>query len=275
MMPIRLAAALIAASLTIGVTGCGSVAQTIVRDQPGAQRRSRALPWSASSARRVAGERHRRGERSAQRRQGREHRAVVPEDLGGQRFRLRTEPRDDQRTRGRWCRQLHRLGRRSGARRPRGGLRSQRRYLYPGCARSAGAATGFRPRTSHRRAPTPWFWGIPGGGPFVANPARIREVIELNGPDIYRTTTVTREVYTIRGEVGQGDSGGPLIRPRRPGTRHEFRGGGRRSGNGLRAHAKSGLPACRRFRCVGAGPDRRMRHLTAQRPGIGRTNTDS
>jgi S1-C subfamily serine protease len=53
--------------------------------------------------------------------------------------------------------------------------------------------------------------GYPGGGPFVANPARIREVIELSGPDIYHSTTVRREVYTIRGEVGQGDSGGPLI----------------------------------------------------------------
>lgn len=53
--------------------------------------------------------------------------------------------------------------------------------------------------------------GYPGGGPFVANPARIREVIELNGPDIYHTTTVSREVYVIRGKVGQGDSGGPLI----------------------------------------------------------------
>jgi S1-C subfamily serine protease len=53
--------------------------------------------------------------------------------------------------------------------------------------------------------------GYPGGGPFVAHPARVREVLELNGPDIYRTTTVRREVYTIRGEVGQGDSGGPLI----------------------------------------------------------------
>ena len=53
--------------------------------------------------------------------------------------------------------------------------------------------------------------GYPGGGQFVANPARIREVIELSGPDIYRTTTVTREVYVISGKVGQGDSGGPLI----------------------------------------------------------------
>ena len=53
--------------------------------------------------------------------------------------------------------------------------------------------------------------GYPGGGQFAANPARIREVIELSGPDIYHTTTVNREVYVIRGKVGQGDSGGPLI----------------------------------------------------------------
>jgi S1-C subfamily serine protease len=53
--------------------------------------------------------------------------------------------------------------------------------------------------------------GYPGGGDFVATPARVREIIELSGPDIYRTTTVTREVYTIRGTVRQGNSGGPLI----------------------------------------------------------------
>ena len=53
--------------------------------------------------------------------------------------------------------------------------------------------------------------GYPGGGEFVATPARIREIIELNGPDIYRSTTVKREVYTIRGTVRQGNSGGPLI----------------------------------------------------------------
>lgn len=53
--------------------------------------------------------------------------------------------------------------------------------------------------------------GYPGGGLFAAYPARIREVIELTGPDIYRSTSVRREVYTIRGRVGQGDSGGPLI----------------------------------------------------------------
>ncbi len=55
--------------------------------------------------------------------------------------------------------------------------------------------------------------GYPGGGDFAATPARVRETIELNGPDIYRSTTVTRQVYTIRGSVRQGNSGGPMIDP--------------------------------------------------------------
>ncbi|WP_326544902.1 acid resistance serine protease MarP [Mycolicibacterium sp. ND9-15] len=53
--------------------------------------------------------------------------------------------------------------------------------------------------------------GYPGGGNFVATPARVREIIELSGPDIYRTTTVEREVYTVRGTVRQGNSGGPMV----------------------------------------------------------------
>jgi S1-C subfamily serine protease len=55
------------------------------------------------------------------------------------------------------------------------------------------------------------FLGYPGGGPFQAAAARIREVIELTGPDIYRTAQVRREVYVIRGQVLQGNTGGPLI----------------------------------------------------------------
>lgn len=53
--------------------------------------------------------------------------------------------------------------------------------------------------------------GFPDASSFEATPARIREVTNLNGPDIYRTTTVTRQVYTIRGTVRQGDSGGPMV----------------------------------------------------------------
>jgi S1-C subfamily serine protease len=53
--------------------------------------------------------------------------------------------------------------------------------------------------------------GYPGGGDFQATPARVRETIELKGPDIYKSKTVDREVYTIRGTVRQGNSGGPMI----------------------------------------------------------------
>lgn len=53
--------------------------------------------------------------------------------------------------------------------------------------------------------------GYPGGGVFEAAPARVRDTINLEGPDIYRNATVTRRVYTIRGTVQQGNSGGPMI----------------------------------------------------------------
>jgi S1-C subfamily serine protease len=53
--------------------------------------------------------------------------------------------------------------------------------------------------------------GFPEGEGITAIPARIREVIQLEGPDVYKTSTVSREVYTIQGAVHHGMSGGPLI----------------------------------------------------------------
>ncbi|MGB3773140.1 MAG: MarP family serine protease [Rhodococcus sp. (in: high G+C Gram-positive bacteria)] len=53
--------------------------------------------------------------------------------------------------------------------------------------------------------------GYPGGGPYTASPARVRETLNLSGPNIYRTGTVDREVYTVRGSIRQGNSGGPLV----------------------------------------------------------------
>ena len=52
--------------------------------------------------------------------------------------------------------------------------------------------------------------GYPEGGDLAAIPARIREVIQLDGPDLYRTTTVSRQVYTIRGGA-KGASGGNVL----------------------------------------------------------------
>ncbi|MGJ0119975.1 MarP family serine protease [Williamsia sp. MIQD14] len=53
--------------------------------------------------------------------------------------------------------------------------------------------------------------GYPEAGPFTASAERIREVVNLSGPDIYRDGEVKREVYTVRGSIRQGNSGGPLI----------------------------------------------------------------
>jgi S1-C subfamily serine protease len=53
--------------------------------------------------------------------------------------------------------------------------------------------------------------GYPLDGPYTAVPARVRDVRDVRGPDIYNQRTVDREVYTIRATVRSGNSGGPLL----------------------------------------------------------------
>ena len=53
--------------------------------------------------------------------------------------------------------------------------------------------------------------GYPLDGPFRAMSARIRDVKQVRGPNIYDSKTVVREVYTIRAVVRGGNSGGPLL----------------------------------------------------------------
>lgn len=48
---------------------------------------------------------------------------------------------------------------------------------------------------------------------MVAREARVRDVRNITGPDIYDGSQVTREVYTIRALVQSGNSGGPLLAP--------------------------------------------------------------
>lgn len=55
--------------------------------------------------------------------------------------------------------------------------------------------------------------GYPLDGPFKVTPARIRDHIDLRGPDIYTAKTVVRDVYTVRAVVRSGNSGGPLLAP--------------------------------------------------------------
>jgi S1-C subfamily serine protease len=44
-------------------------------------------------------------------------------------------------------------------------------------------------------------------------PARIGGVQEAQGPNIYQSSTVTRQIYEIRALVQEGNSGGPLLSP--------------------------------------------------------------
>ncbi|MDP9796081.1 S1-C subfamily serine protease [Catenuloplanes nepalensis] len=53
--------------------------------------------------------------------------------------------------------------------------------------------------------------GFPLDGPYNAQPARIRQMQQQRGPDLYLSGEVTREIYTIRALVRSGNSGGPLI----------------------------------------------------------------
>jgi S1-C subfamily serine protease len=55
--------------------------------------------------------------------------------------------------------------------------------------------------------------GFPEGGPYRAEPARVRAEVTALGDDIYGDAGVEREVYAVRGTVLPGNSGGPLLRP--------------------------------------------------------------
>jgi S1-C subfamily serine protease len=55
--------------------------------------------------------------------------------------------------------------------------------------------------------------GYPLDGPYTAKAARVREQINLQGPDIYDANTVRRDVFTIRATVRSGNSGGPMVDP--------------------------------------------------------------
>ncbi len=55
--------------------------------------------------------------------------------------------------------------------------------------------------------------GYPLNRSFSAVAARISDESADAGPDIYRSSQVTRDIYTIRADVEPGNSGGPLLAP--------------------------------------------------------------
>jgi S1-C subfamily serine protease len=55
--------------------------------------------------------------------------------------------------------------------------------------------------------------GYPENGGFTPVAARIRNLQDARGPDIYQDHQVTREIYALRARVLPGNSGGPLLTP--------------------------------------------------------------
>ncbi len=55
--------------------------------------------------------------------------------------------------------------------------------------------------------------GYPRDHPFTAVPARIAGMQDAVGPNIYQSSQVTRQIYSIRALVEPGNSGGPLVSP--------------------------------------------------------------
>jgi S1-C subfamily serine protease len=53
--------------------------------------------------------------------------------------------------------------------------------------------------------------GFPLNGPYSVEAGRVREVLQAQGRDIYDTTDVVREVYSVYATVQPGNSGGPLL----------------------------------------------------------------
>ncbi len=55
--------------------------------------------------------------------------------------------------------------------------------------------------------------GYPLDKDFTPVPARVGDIQDATGPDIYQTSQVTRQIYEIKANVEPGNSGGPLIAP--------------------------------------------------------------
>ena len=55
--------------------------------------------------------------------------------------------------------------------------------------------------------------GYPLDHAFTAVPARVGDIQDATGPDIYQTSQVTRQIYEIKADVEPGNSGGPLLAP--------------------------------------------------------------
>ena len=79
----------------------------------------------------------------------------------------------------------------------------------PGYRTSTGPLTF--PVSAAKRGDNAIVAGYPENGPFRPVAARVRGVENARGPDIYQSSQVTREIYSVYAVVRPGNSGGPLL----------------------------------------------------------------
>ena len=65
--------------------------------------------------------------------------------------------------------------------------------------------------------------GFPLDGPYRLDAARVREVLDARGSDIYGEPGTVREVYSLYARVQPGNSGGPLLSADGSRRRHRLR----------------------------------------------------
>ena len=147
--------------------------------------------------------------------------------------------------------------------------------LHPSTSRTFPNSRWCSPTNRPRPAPTPWCWGIPvvassGGGDPGAGPRDHR----LNGPDIYKTTTVNREGLLPSERACSGrEFGRSMIQSGRPGHRGGVRRGRRRQRHRLRPDHRWGAPTLAKIGTapVPTGASRQRwigRRFGAQRRGV-------
>ena len=56
--------------------------------------------------------------------------------------------------------------------------------------------------------------GFPGDAGLWVGPARVRGTLTASGQDVYGTSSVVRQIYSLRAQVRRGASGGPVLDPR-------------------------------------------------------------
>jgi S1-C subfamily serine protease len=71
----------------------------------------------------------------------------------------------------------------------------------------------LRPGPERKRGDSGVVAGFPLDGPYRLDPARVREVVQARGSDIYGQPGTSREVYSLFAKVQPGNSGGPLLSP--------------------------------------------------------------